>query len=43
MQAQRQMATNAQTKPNNLGSEYAGRLLPSTYTIAIVVIIQTDC
>ena len=43
MQTQRQMAANAQTKPNNLGCEYAGRLLPSTFTIAVVIITQPEC
>jgi len=35
MQTERQMAANSQTKPNDLASESAGRLLPSTPTIAI--------
>jgi len=42
MQTQRQMAANPQTKPNDLACESAGRLLPSTSTIAIVIITQPD-
>ena len=38
IQTLRQMAANPQTKPNNLGCESAGRLLPSTSTIAIIII-----
>ena len=40
MHNQRQMAANPQTKPNDLGHESAGRLLPSTSTIATVIITQ---
>ena len=40
MQTQQQMAANPQTKPDNLGCESTGRQLPSTSTIAIVIITQ---
>jgi len=35
MQTERQMATNPQTKPSDLGCESTARLLPSKFTIAI--------
>ena len=40
MQTQRQMAANSYTKPNNLGCESAGRLPPSTSTIAILLLLS---
>jgi len=42
MQTERQMAANHETKPNDLGCEYAGRLLPPTAIIAIVIITQPE-
>jgi len=33
--SERQVATDPQTKPTDLAREFAGRLLPSTFTIAI--------
>jgi len=40
MQTERRVAANTQTKPVDLDCESAGSLLPSTSTIAIVVIAQ---
>jgi len=37
MQTERQMATSPQTKPTDLACESAGRLPPSTSTIAIYI------
>jgi len=42
MQTERQMAANLQTKPTDLASESAGRLLPSTSTIAFISITQSE-
>ena len=39
MQTRRQMAANPQTKPNNLDCESASRLLPSTCTIAVLLLL----
>ena len=38
-----QMATNPQTKPNNLACESAGRLLLSTSTITILLLLSQIC
>ena len=40
MQTERRVAANPQIKPIDLGCESAGRMLPSTSTIAIVIITQ---
>jgi len=40
MQTQRQVAANPQTKPTDLGRESTVRQLPSTSTVAILLLLS---